>query len=256
MKNTFLMTVLIVAIISFGGCNHNDQTTIPDLSQIPDGPNCPHHPPVGIRPGAQTIAAIHSEFLATLYHNPEYVMAQDEVSREDAALATARQIFSKYGVTPPDDDDLRDAYRGGGEKAAMDPVDLVREILPPEEYKWWDSFADYPLDKASSAYQTQCAEFGTPEPGSMLETVVQVTLSSAEFWSGYRHDQEPRFQNPHVPSGKSWRHVIRFAVNVVVDGVSGGLAGAGTGWTGAGAAVVGGVVGGLASAGADHLLFD
>ena len=91
-----------------------------------------------------------------------------------------------------------------------------------------------------------------------LSTMMEVAVASAQYWSEYRKDKEPVVKNRHIlddplypEEPMSWRRRLsRFACNVVVDGVAGGLAGMG------GGPVAGGIVGGLASYGADQLLLE
>ncbi len=80
--------------------------------------------------------------------------------------------------------------------------------------------------------------------------MVGVAMSSAEFWSVYRKDAIPSYNNPYVPrqDEKSWRGVLRFVVAVAVDGGAGAA-------SAAGGPIVSGVVGGLASVGADTIIF-
>jgi len=244
MKKYAFLNICILAILALGACSDTDNiTNVPNINGQPE----------------QNVTAgqIHTEFLSELYSDKSYTTTEKNLDTDHIAIETAKRICAKHGITPPADEVLLAAINEGRQKATQDPIQLVRQTLNQDEYLWWDRFAsEAKMKNAETVYQNHCRLYGAPQAGSMLESVVDIALSSADFWDNYRGATPPKYHNPYVPMEKSWKNFLRFAVSVVVDGTCGGLAGAGTGWSGPGAAVVGGVVGGLASAGADNMLFD
>jgi hypothetical protein len=158
----------------------------------------------------------------------------------------------KYGLEPLTWEEVQQHLERGRQMAQKDPVDLVRFVLDPEEFKWWYRFAnDAEVNDICEAYNKHCKLYGAPEAGSMLAYIVDISLSSAEFWIERRSDQEPKY-GKDLPGIKKvwWKKLLRFATVVSVDAVGGGLAGS------AGGPVAGGIVGGLCSHAADDILFD
>lgn len=227
-------------------------------------------------PMETTIGEVHNAFLRNVH-------AQQDVAESylEAAVAAANELSSVYGTTPLSREEVEYWIHWGRERATMDPDDVVAECLDEEELEWWEAFSSTAtvenLREQFTAFsrrkpfphcgvagpgraQGRAPERDRNESGgaTRLSTMMEVVVASAEYWSEFHEHDEPVLKNTHIlddplypeePTG--WkRRLARFACNVVVDGVAGGLAGMG------GGPVAGGIVGGLASYGADQILFD
>jgi hypothetical protein len=197
---------------------------------------------------------IHTELLTLLHSAFEErrVSPKDAVSNDLAAYAVANQLAAKYGVEPLTLEEVQRHLERGRQMARQDPVELVKVALSPAEFKWWYRFAnEAEVYNARETYIKHCDLYGAPRDGSMLANIIDVSLSSAEFWIDRRGDQEPKY-GKNLPGIQKawWKKLLRFATVVSVDAVGGGLAGS------AGGPVAGGIVGGLCSHAADDILFD
>lgn len=183
-----------------------------------------------------------------VYAEGDFTKAEKSRQVTNAAKA-ANEILLRYGLQPMSDTEIEAEIQRGREMAKMDPVELIANILTSEELEWWDRFSwEARVHDANKVYKKHCQLYGMPSKGGMLSNLLDVALSSAEFWGNYREKDIPTYQNQYVPMTKSWRSVLRFVVAVAVDGTSGAIASGG-------GAVASGVIGGLCSHGADDLLF-
>ena len=195
-----------------------------------------------------TIGAIHTEFLEKLYTDNFTKLIKER--RVEKSQVIANQILESHGFDPMTIEEIEYNINLGIKKAQMNPIKLIEDILNKEELNWWNRFSsEARVVNAHKIYIDHCYTYGTPTKGTVLSDLIDVSLSSAEFWNKYRKNDVLIYHNPYIPKSKSWRNVIRFVVAVVVDGTAGGAAGSGAG------PIVGGIVGGLASEGADNLLF-
>lgn len=244
---TILSLLALISAVSLTGCSDDNITT-------PKPDNSPE----------VTIGQIHTEVLNQIYADMDLAKAAkgqlDRNFKDMVVINAVNKITDRYGVERMDPQEILASVERGRQMAQQDPVQLISGLLNPEEQEWWDRFSmEAEVGNAREIYRQHCQLYGTPEYGTMLGQILDVGLSSAEFWTDYRKDQKPIYQNPYVPDNmaKSWKKFLRFAVTVVVDGAAGGLAGAGGSAVGGpiGGAVAAGVVGGLASHGADDILF-
>ncbi len=225
---------------------------------------CSDYSPVSPRNNTNvTIGEIHTELLQELYKNIDTEKnikgSLSSYEKNYIIINTVNQMTSKYNIESFSDEDILTIVEWGREMAQQDPVQIVSNILKPDQLEWWDRFSsEAEIKNIHQVYKKHCTLYGQPNHDSMLGQVLDTTLSSADFWDKYRGNQEPVYHNSYIPKNKSWRNVIRFCVTVVVDGAAGGLAGAGGSAIGGpvGGAVAGGIVGGLASHGADDILFN
>lgn len=200
-----------------------------------------------------SIGQVHTELLTSLYSefDARRVSSKDAVDKDLTAYRVANQLAAKYGVEPLTLEEVRQHLERGRQMAQQDPVELVKFVLDPEEFKWWYRFAnEAEVDNARETYEKHCDLYGAPEAGSMLANIIDVSLSSAEFWIERRGDQELTHEKGLPGIQKAWwNKLLRFATLVGVDAVGGGLAGA------SGGPIAGGIVGGLCSHAADDILF-
>jgi hypothetical protein len=202
------------------------------------------------------IGEIHTEFLEAVFQNLDNAgpnrtsQAEDEEYEFELLYTTAIHVMEKYGLPPLSRQEVRDALERGYKMALSDPVQLVRDALPADQYEWWDTFASQAtIETVEAVYEETCRVLGPPQSGTMLQRLVDISRSSSVFWNT-RHTATRDKNDPFIQY--NWKkRVLRFAVNIVVDGVAGGLAGAGAG----GNVVAAGIVGGLSSYGADKILF-
>ncbi|MBT4209950.1 MAG: hypothetical protein HOE19_03495 [Candidatus Komeilibacteria bacterium] len=235
MKKYAFLTLSILALLALGACSDTDKIT--DVQS--DNNNQP----------TITAGEIHTEFLELLYAENDFAK-REKSSQVSSATTTANEILIRHGLKPMAEADVETELQRGREMAQMDPVQLIESILTPEELIWWDRFSwEAKVFDAKKVYRQHCNLYGAPTEGSMLSNLLDMSLSSAEFWDVYREKDIPTYQNPYIPMTKSWRGVLRFVVAVVVDGGAGAACAAG-------GPIVSGVVGGLASAGADGMIFD
>lgn len=205
------------------------------------------------RPVYPDAADVHTEFLEGMFQRCDECGAGTlgAERRAEIAYGVAREIFEKYGLTPMSAQEVRAALNRGYKMATQDPVALIQEALPPDQFAWWDRFAgEATVEDARAVYAKICKEIGEPKQGTMLEDLVQISLSSAEFWAAKRGREEPLVQEGRMQNG--WlKKLLRFSVTVAADALGGAAAGTGTG----GNPVVAGVVGGLCSYAVDDMLF-
>ncbi len=234
MKRYAFLTISILLLLGLGACSDTDNIT-----------NVPNDAP------EQTLTAgeIHTELLEVVYAKGDFAK-RDKSTRLSTAATAANEILTRYGLEPMSDAEIETELQRGREMAQMDPVELIGTILTPDELAWWDRFSwEAKINDARKVYNKHCQLYGTPAKGGMLSNLLDVSLSSVEFWGPYREKDIPTYQNPHIDQmQKGWRGVLRFIVAVVVDGASGAL-------VSGGGPVASGVVGGLASVGADDLIF-
>jgi hypothetical protein len=226
-----------------------------------------------------TIGKIHTEVLEAIYEklaaarNIDGKAESNDLAQKadclDVCLDAVNEVNHKYGIEPLTYEAVR-MHVELGEKLAITKEEFdMREVLTTRRaQEWWDRYSlEATVETAREVYETHCQLYGPPRAGSALDNIMQIVLSSAEFWLDYRGDEEPSYLPLALATGykdypqlvtTGWKErLIRFAVNVCVDAVAGGLAGAGAGAItgGAGAGVAAGVVGGLASHGADNILY-
>lgn len=240
MKSHAFLALALALVFSMVACDQNA--------------NSPVSPPSDDH--SVTIGEVHTEILSAIYADLDPVKDQTlaRQSREEMLVSSVNRISDKYGLDRLTPEEIFSYVEMGRQMAQQDPVLLIANALSPEEVLWWERFSwEATVQDAGKVYNQHVQLYGAPEPGSMLAQITDVALSSAKFWDDYRGDEEPIYRNPYIPTElkRGWKkNLLRFAVAVVVDGVSGGLAGAG------GGGVVGaGIVGGLASHGADDILF-
>ncbi len=237
MKSFFILILMLVASIVFVGCSQDDS-----ISGVNIGADYDDRP--------VTAGEIHTEFLKTLYDKGDFAKCAKSTQVSNAAT-TANEILTRHGLDPMSDTEIEAALQRGRDMAQMDPVKLIASILTTDEMEWWNRFSwEASVSDARKVYNKHCRLYGTPIQGSRLAYLLDVGMSSADFWPEYRKNDIPNYHNPYVPSesAKSWRGVLRFVVAVAVDGGSGAL-------VSGGGPIASGVVGGLASTGADHLIF-
>jgi hypothetical protein len=214
---------------------------------------CANETPTEPGINSMSIGQIHNEFLSLLYaeFDTRRVSPKDAVSKDLAAYEVANRLAAKYGLEPLTLEEVQQHLERGRQMARQDPVELVRFALGPEEFKWWYRFADEAeVDNARETYEKHCDLYGAPEAGSMLANIIDISLSSAEFWVERRGSQEPKY-GKNLPGIQKawWKKLLRFATIVTADAVGGGLAG------GTGGVVGAAIVGGLCSHAADDILF-
>ena len=234
MKRFSLITLCLGMLFVLGACDSTDITNVPN-----DEPQ-----------QSVTAGEIHTEFLDALYAKGDFAKSEKSAQLSNAATA-ANDILLRHGLTPLSDVEVEEHLQRGREMAQMDPVELIQSILSADEQVWWDRFSwEAKIYDARKVYNKHVRLYGAPAEGSTLSYLVDVGLSSAEFWSVYREKDIPVYRNPYVPdqTAKGWRGVLRFVVAVAVDGGAGAA-------SAAGGPIVSGVVGGLASTGADHIIF-
>ena len=235
MKRFSLITLCLGMLFALGACS--DST---DITNVPtDEPQ-----------QSVTAGEIHTEFLDALYAKGDFAKSEKSVQLSNAATI-ANEIMLRHGLTPLSDTEIEESLQRGRDMAQMDPVELIQNILTPEEQVWWDRFSfEAKIHDARKVYNKHVRLYGAPTEGGTLSYLQDVGVASAEFWSIYREKDIPTYHNPYVPdqAAKSWRGVLRFVVAVVVDGGAGAA-------SAAGGPIVSGVVGGLASTGADHIIF-
>ncbi|MDZ7798755.1 MAG: hypothetical protein U5L76_04030 [Patescibacteria group bacterium] len=204
------------------------------------------------------IGEIHNEFLTNVYNeldeNSSNLMKTTALEEEEILYQEAKKITDKYNQDPLTREQVREALERGRNMAKQDPIELVKSILSPEEYKWWDRFSNEATAvNLDLIYKNMCAKYGAPKPGTILYSLCDISIHSAEFWLT-RHSAE-EIPNIKIDSRnllRGWgKRLLRFTVTVVVDGASGAAAGSGTG----GNLIVAGVVGGLCSHAADDIIF-
>jgi len=199
------------------------------------------------------IGRIHNELLERIHEIDKASLAKGKAV--DAAELAASQIATEHGIAPLSPRRVREAIQWGAELAQQDPQELTSQLLPPSEREWWDRFfAEATPTTIRDVFSQQVRAHGRPTPGSTLANLVDIAISSAEYWYERRKDDVPIYNNPYVyRQQKGWRDRFkkwgRFAVAVTVDGVSGAITSSG------GGPVAGAIVGGLASYGADCLVF-
>ncbi len=200
-----------------------------------------------------SVGDMHNEFLelvTSLERNPLV-----KASGNDPLVVAANTMAQRYGHAPFLLEEVHDAVARGREMAQQDPDLLVRQLLSDEEFQWWSRFAlEATPTTARGVLMEHSRRYGPPPAGSQLERLVDLSISSAEYWYARHRNDTPIYDNPYiVHREKGWRDRLRkwgrFAVAVTVDGVSGVAA------TSGGGPVAGAVVGGLASYGADCLVF-
>jgi len=235
-----LLACLVLAGL-FMGCQQ---------SRGPSGPDPSGEPP-------PTIGDVHTEVLTEIYAGLDRARAAkgrlDERAELAVVVAAVNAISDRYGSERMSPEAIMGHVEQGRQAAQQDLWAQMAELLGPAELQWWDRFSwEAELCDARAVYLEHCRLYGAPAPGSTLSQVVDIALSSADFWWDYRGEEQPVYSNPYLPQPKpTWKQrLLRFGVNVLVDGVAGGLAG-----VGGGGPVGAGIVGGLASYGADTLLF-
>jgi len=218
-------------------------------SQGPSGPDPAADPP-------PTIGGVHTEVLTEIYANLDGARAAqgplDRAAKDATIIAAVNAITDRHGCERMSPEAILLHVERGRQLAQQDLIPMVADLLGPAEQVWWDRFSsEAELGDAREIYMQHCRRYGAPACDSQLGQILDLNLSSAEFWWAYRGDQKPSYQNPYLPLARpSWRErLLRFSVGVLVDGVAGGLAGA------SGGPVAAGIIGGLASYGADSLLF-
>lgn len=218
-------------------------------SRGPSGPAEVDSPP--------SIGDVHTEVLVEIYAELGRARAAkgqlDEPAKAAAIIAAVNAVSDRHASARLSPETIHEHVEWGRRMAQQDVLAGVADLLTPTELEWWDRFSyEAELSDAREVYLRHCQHYGTPDPESSLGQFLAVCLSSADFWWRYRGEQVPIYRNPYLPLPKpSWKdRVLRFSVGVVVDGVAGGLAGAG-----GGGPVGAGIVGGLASHGADSILF-
>ena len=197
-----------------------------------------------------TADEVHTELLEKMYAERDFAKLDKSAMSTDATRIT-NEVLTSYGEAPMSEEDIADAIEEGRRMAKMDPDVLIASILDANDLVWWNRFANEATAiNCRQVYKAHCKTYGTPEAGSMLETLTGVGMSSGEFWSKYRKDDIPTYNNPYVPqqNEKSWRGFFRFVVAVAVDGGAGAA-------SSAGGPIVAGAVAGLASIGADTVIF-
>ncbi len=201
-------------------------------------------------------ADIHTEFLQLVFDRI------DESARKNGAAGinasdkanlmyeVAHEIATKYGATPLSGEEVGRHIDRGRQMAQEDPMALVEAVLPPAEFQWWKNFASRStVENARADYKVVVRRYGKPAAGSMLAEVVEISLSSAEFWTVRHRNDRPIAERDDLLPGKPWwKRTLRFAVLVATDGLAGGA-------TMLSGPVVAGIVGGLSSIGADCMLF-
>jgi hypothetical protein len=239
MKHIVLVSIVSV-FVALAACDNHDTVVGPVL--VPD------------------VADLHTEFLRRVFersntYDPNQVSSADKI---EIAYRVAKEICEEYGVDALTRGEVVAAMNRGYEMAQQDPVELVRQALPGDQYEWWDRFAGKAtVEDARAIYEETCESYGAPQPGTMLKDLVDISLGSAEFWVEKRGEVEPSFANPGVrPIENGWkRRFLKFSVLVTVDALAGAAAGAGTPADPITRGVVGSIVGGLASYAVDDLLF-
>ncbi len=242
----FLGLMTFIAAMTLTGCSDSDNIAGPTSND-----------------SEVTIGLVHTEVLDQIYADLDLAKAAkgqlDRSSKDTIVIGAVNKITDRYGVERMDPEEILNSVQRGRDMAQQDPVQLVSSLLSPAEQEWWDRFSiEAEVGNARLVYQQHCQLYGTPDYESTLGQLLDVGLSSAEFWGKYRGDQQPIYRNPYVPNQqKSWKNFLRFCVTVVVDGACGAAAaGGGTAVGGpVGGAVAAGVVGGLASHGADDIIF-
>jgi hypothetical protein len=155
----------------------------------------------------------------------------------------------------------------GREYATMDPVMLAAKVLDDEELRWFASFMmSAKPTNVRTVFDSLCTANGTPTPGSHLAHIVDIAISSSEFWLKERKDYTIQSNDlsdwdmsfgelssqdlTEILRWRWWQRLLRFTTWVGVDAISGFLAG-----SGGGGLIGGAIIGGLASYGADCLLW-
>lgn len=226
-----------------------------------------------------TIGVVHTEVLSAIYAKLDAARTSTDKSKLnndarqdvflDACLDAANEVNHKYGIEPLTLAEVQMHVEYGKELAETTAEFDMRKVLTTRwAREWWDRYSlEATAENAREVYEDHCQLYGQPRAGSPLDNIMQIVISSAEFWIQYRGDDEPLYIPPALAAGLEeypllitvgWKdRLLRFAVNVAVDGLAGGLAGAGAAAVtgGAGTGLAAGVVGGLASAGADDIIF-
>jgi hypothetical protein len=111
----------------------------------------------------KTMGEVHTEFLTLLC--AEFDVAGPEAASpaggDLAAHRIANQLAAKYGAPPLTMEEVRTHVERGRQLAQRDPVEVVRTVLPPEEFQWWnDEAAGSPGTERYSPGSKRCGRRG------------------------------------------------------------------------------------------------